>query len=96
MSRQDLIDAIAEAAEIKKTQADSALRAFEAAVTSSLKKGDNVSLVGFGTFKARKRKARTGKNPRTGATVNIPAKTVPAFTAGKKLKEALNSGGKKK
>ncbi len=96
MTRQDLIDAVAQAADIKKVQADAALRAFEEAVADTLKKGDSVALVGFGTFLARKRKARTGKNPRTGATVNIPAKTVPAFTAGKKLKDALNSAGKKK
>lgn len=89
MTRQDLIDYIAEAAELKKVQADAALRAFEEAVTGTLKKGDSVSLVGFGTFEPRKRKARMGLNPQTKETVKIPAKTVPAFKAGKKLKDAV-------
>ncbi len=95
MTRQDLIDAIAEAAEIKKTQADAALRAFEDAVSNTLKKGGSVSLVGFGTFEPRKRAARIGLNPRTGEKVKIAAKTVPAFKAGKKLRDTVNNAKKK-
>jgi DNA-binding protein HU-beta len=91
MTRQDLIDLIAEKADVKKVQADAALRAFEEAVTTELKKGGTVALVGFGTFEARKRKARTGLNPQTKEPVKIPAKTVPAFKAGKRLREAVNS-----
>lgn len=93
MTRQDLIDAIAERTDLKKVQADAALRAFEEAVTGALKKGDAVSLVGFGSFQARKRKARKGLNPQTKKPVTIPARTVPAFRAGKKLRDAV---GKKK
>lgn len=95
MTRQDLIDVIADKAEIKKTQAEVALRTLEEAIADTLKKGDTVSLVGFGTFEARQRKARVGKNPRTGEAVKIAAKTVPAFKAGKKLRDAVNNGKKK-
>jgi len=90
MNKQELIDAIAAAAGLSKAAAGRALNATTDAVTASLKKGDAVTLVGFGTFKVSKRAARTGRNPRTGAALKIAARTVPAFTAGKALKEAVN------
>jgi DNA-binding protein HU-beta len=90
MNKQELIDAIAAAAGLSKAAAGRALNATTEAVTKSLKKGDAVTLVGFGTFKVSKRAARTGRNPRTGAALKIAARTVPAFTAGKALKEAVN------
>lgn len=89
MTKGDLIDAIAGAAGITKVAAEKALNAFTEAVTKSLKKGDTVSLVGFGTFSVSKRKARKGRNPQTGKEINIPAAKVPKFKAGKGLKDAV-------
>ena len=80
---------MAKEAEITKLPAR-ALDGFEKGVTNSLKRGKKVTLVGFGTFDARKRAARTGRNPQTGATVKIPARNVVVFKAGSKLKEAIN------
>lgn len=90
MNKSDLVSAMAEAAGITKTEADKALEAFTDSVTSALKKGDKVSLVGFGTFSTSKRKARKGRNPQTGAEIQIAASTVPKFKAGKSLKDAVN------
>lgn len=90
MNKTDLIDAIAEAADISKAAAGRALDGFVDAVTGALKKGDQVSLVGFGSFSVRERAARTGRNPQTGATINIKASKTPAFKAGKALKDAVN------
>ena len=90
MSKQDLVEFIA--AETGLTKADSA-RALDATlegVKTGLKKDGKVTLVGFGTFAAKKRAARTGVNPRTGETLKISAKVVPSFKAGSKLKDALN------
>ncbi len=90
MNKTDLIDAIAESADISKAAAARALDGFVSAVTDALKKGDQVSLVGFGSFTVRERAARTGRNPQTGATINIKASKNPAFKAGKALKDAVN------
>ena len=90
MTKQDLIDAIAKASGLSKAAAARALNATTDAVTKSLKKGDPVQLVGFGTFKVSKRAARNGRNPRTGAAIKIAARKAPVFTAGKALKDALN------
>ncbi len=90
MNKTDLIDAIAESADISKAAAGRALDAFVDAVTGALKKGDQVSLVGFGSFAVRERAARTGRNPQTGATIQIKASKSPAFKAGKALKDAVN------
>ena len=90
MSKQELIEGIAEKAGLTKADAGRALDGFIASVTEALKKGDKVALVGFGTFEAKKRDARDGRNPLTGETVHIPAKVVPTFKAGSKLKDALN------
>jgi DNA-binding protein HU-beta len=90
MNKQQLIEAIATQADISKVAAAAALSAFIEAVTSELADGGSVALVGFGTFEVRDRAARVGRNPQTGAEIQIAAAKVPAFKAGKALKEALN------
>lgn len=85
MNKAELIAQIAEDASITKTQANAALDSFVDTVTKTLKKGDKVTLVGFGTFSVSKRAARTGRNPQTGATIKIKAKKVARFKAGKEL-----------
>ncbi|MBV8466172.1 MAG: HU family DNA-binding protein [Burkholderiales bacterium] len=89
MNKSELIDAIAAEAEISKAAAGKALDATIAAVTGALKKGDLVTLVGFGTFYVGERSARNGRNPRTGATIKIKAAKQPKFRAGKSLKDAV-------
>lgn len=89
MTKEELIAKMALSAGVTKVAAGNALNAFTDAVTSTLKKGKRVSLVNFGTFAVGKRKARTGRNPRTGAPLRIPAARVPKFMAGKALKSAL-------
>ncbi len=90
MNKSELIDQIAKAAGISKAAAARALDATTAAVTKSLKKGDLVTLIGFGTFYVGKRAARKGRNPRTGETIQINAANSPKFRAGKALKDAVN------
>ncbi|RUO77175.1 DNA-binding protein HU-beta [Idiomarina seosinensis] len=90
MNKSQLIDKIAAGADISKAAAGRALDSMIDAVTEALKKGDQVALVGFGTFSVRDRAARTGRNPQTGQTINIAAAKVPAFKAGKALKDAVN------
>ncbi|MBI2753417.1 MAG: HU family DNA-binding protein [Betaproteobacteria bacterium] len=90
MNKADLIEEIAQAAEISKSAAERAVDAMVAAVKSSLKKGNLVTLVGFGSFYVGRRAARVGRNPRTGAEIRIKAARVPKFRAGKALKDALN------
>lgn len=90
MNKTELIDRIAESADISKASAGRALDAALEAITDSLKQADPVALVGFGTFTVRERAARTGRNPQTGATIQIAAAKVPAFKPGKALKDALN------
>ena len=90
MNKSELIDAIAADAGLSKADAGKALGATLSAVTGALKKGDTVSLVGFGTFQVKDRAARTGRNPQTGATIQIAAAKVPGFKAGKALKDAVN------
>ena len=85
-----MIEQIAQAAEVSKSAAERAVDAMIAAVKSSLRKGDMVTLVGFGTFYVGKRKARAGRNPRTGEALKISAARVPKFRAGKALKDAIN------
>lgn len=89
MSKQALIDNMADEAGISKAQAGQALDAFVDFIKESLARGDSVSLVGFGTFERRERSARTGRNPQTGEELRIPASRVPAFKAGKALKDAV-------
>ena len=90
MNKSELIDSIAQAADISKAAAERALDGTVAAITSSLKNGDMVTLVGFGTFHVGQRAARSGRNPRTGETIEIKASKVPKFRAGKALKDAVN------
>ncbi len=90
MNKSELVDSIAAAAGLSKADAGRALDAFVKSVTKALKRGDTVSLVGFGTFSVRKRAARMGRNPRTGQTIRIAASKNPAFKAGKALKDAVN------
>ena len=90
MNKQELISAMAEKANLSKKDAVAALNAFVAAVEGALVKGDKVQLVGFGGFEVRERAARTGRNPQTGAEMKIDAAKVPAFKAGKALKDLIN------
>ncbi len=90
MNKSELIDAIAEAANLTKADAGRALDGAVAAVTGALKAGDAVTLVGFGTFSVKERAARTGRNPQTGKEIKIKASKTPSFKAGKGLKDAVN------
>ena len=90
MNKSELISAIAEAADLTKADSGRALDATITAITESLKSGDPVTLIGFGTFEVRDRAARTGRNPRTGEAIQIKASRNPAFKAGKALKDAVN------
>jgi DNA-binding protein HU-beta len=90
VNKSELIDQIAKQADISKAAAGRALDATVGAVTTAMKKGGMVTLVGFGTFYVGKRSARSGRNPRTGATIKIRAAKVPKFRAGKALKDAVN------
>ena len=90
MNKGDLIDKIAGATHISKTQADAAIDSFVDGVTAALKKGDRVTLVGFGTFSTFQRKARNGRNPQTGAVIKIASRKVAKFTPGVDLKKAVN------
>ena len=90
MNKTELIDAMADAAEISKAAAGKALDGLVDAVVAALKKGEPVSLVGFGTFSVRERAARSGRNPKTGETITIAASRVASFKAGKALKDAVN------
>lgn len=90
MNKTELIDAVADEAEVSKAEAGRAVDAVISSITKALKKGDTVTLVGFGTFQVRKRAARTGRNPKTGDTIKIAASKNPAFKAGKALKDAVN------
>lgn len=90
MNKSELIDQVAKHADISKAAADRALAATFNAVRNAMKKGDMVTLVGFGTFYVGKRNARNGRNPRTGVTIKIKAARVPKFRAGQALKDAVN------
>jgi len=90
MNKSELIDAIAAEADVPKAQAGRVLDAMVNVVGDTLAKGDQVSLVGFGTFLVREREARTGRNPRTGQTIQIAASKTPSFKAGKALKDRVN------
>ena len=90
MNKAELIDAVAAAADISKASATRAVDAVIDNITSALKKNDQVTLVGFGTFTVRSRAARTGRNPQTGASIEIKASKVPGFKPGKALKDAVN------
>ena len=90
MNKQELIDFVAKKADLPKTKAQSAIEAIFEGIKTTLKKGGEVRLVGFGTFSVAKRAATTGRNPRTGEAIKIPASKQPKFKAGKELKDAVN------
>jgi len=90
MNKESLVKEVAEQAGVTKADASKAVGAIFDAIRGSLKKGEPVSLIGFGSFKVSKRNARTGRNPRTGEPISIPKTIVPSFSAGKALKEAIN------
>ena len=90
MNKTELINQIAESADISKKSAGDALQAFMAAVTETMKKGDKLSLIGFGSFSVTKRPARTCRNPQTGKSMKVPAKNVVKFKVGSKLSDAVN------
>ena len=90
MNKSELIDAVAETADLSKADATRALDAVISAISGALKNGDQVSVVGFGTFLVRQRAARTGRNPQTGEEIQIAAANVPAFKPGKALKDNVN------
>jgi len=90
MNKAELIDAVASSADLSRSSATQAVDAVVDTITESLRNGDSVTLVGFGTFEVRDRAARTGRNPQTGAEIQIKASKAPAFKAGKALKDAVN------
>ncbi|HNX93035.1 MAG: DNA-binding protein HBsu [Firmicutes bacterium] len=90
MNKTELISEVAQKANITKKDADKIVNAFFTTVETALKAGDKVQLVGFGTFEVRERQARKGRNPQTGQEISIPATKVPAFKAGKALKDAVD------
>lgn len=90
MNKADLIETVSGDAGLSKADASRAVESVLSAITGALKDGRQVSLVGFGTFGVKKRAARTGRNPRTGEVIEIPASNVPGFRAGKALKDAVN------
>ncbi len=90
MNKTELVDAVAEQADLTKAAAARAVEAALDAISGSLAKGDQVALIGFGTFLVRDRAARSGRNPRTGETIEIAAAKIPSFKAGKALKDAVN------
>jgi DNA-binding protein HU-beta len=89
MNKQELINGIAARTELTKKDVTTVVEGFLSEVTEALESGDKVQLIGFGTFETRKRSARKGRNPQTGAEIDIPETKVPAFKAGKKLKDAV-------
>ena len=90
MNKSELIEAVADAADLSKASAGRAVDAVLGSITSALQEGEQVSLVGFGTFSIRERAARTGRNPQTGQTIQIKAAKIPSFKAGKALKDAVS------
>ena len=90
MNKSDLVNAVAEKANVSKKVADASVAAVFETIKGGLAKGEKVQLIGFGTFETRKRAARKGRNPQTGKEMKIAAKTVPAFKAGKALKDVVN------
>lgn len=90
MNKAELIDSVASSANLSKADATRAVESVLSTISRTLARGDSVALVGFGTFTVKNRAARAGRNPKTGATIQIPASRVPGFKAGKALKDAVN------
>lgn len=89
MNKMDLVNKVAEMANLKKKDAEMAVNGVFAAIEEALAAGDKVQIIGFGTFETRSRSARSGRNPQTGESISIPASTVPAFKPGNRLKESI-------
>ncbi len=89
MNKEQLVERVAQQTGLSKKEVNAALDATLGAITAALRRGEKVTLVGFGTFQVRERKAREGRNPQTGERIRIPARRVPAFTAGKELRSAV-------
>lgn len=89
MNKMELVNKVAEKTGLKKSQAESAVNSVFNAIEEALAAGEKVQVIGFGTFETRKRSARSGRNPQTGATIDIPESVVPAFKAGNKLKDVI-------
>ncbi len=92
MTKAELVDKVAEAVQLPKNQTEAVITSFLQAIMEALYEGNKIELRGFGSFRPRQRQARQGRNPRTGATIQTPAKTVPAFTPGKAFKETMQTG----
>lgn len=92
MTKADLISSVAKEAKITKAEAERAVNAVTATVVKALKRGDKITLIGFGTFSVARRRARTGRNPRTGQTIKIPARKTAKFKPGKALRQAAGNG----
>ncbi len=90
MNKAELIDAVAASTGLSKADATRSVESVLSTISGTLSRGDSVALVGFGTFQVKQRAARTGRNPKTGAAIQIPASKVPSFKAGKALKDAVN------
>ena len=90
MNKEELVQEVAKSAKVSQKEAAEVINSFMATVQTAVSKGKKVTLVGFGTWEARKRAARTGRNPQTGKAIKIAAKTVPVFSAGKKFKDTVN------
>ncbi len=90
MNKSQLIDAVASKSGLTKADTEKSFKAFVETISEEMGKGESITLIGFGTFLVRDRKARTGRNPRTGETIQIKASKIPAFKAGKALKDAVN------
>lgn len=90
LMKDDIINSVVDKTGLSKKDAGAAVEAFTSTIQDALKKGDSIGLIGFGTFEVRTRAAREGRNPQTGAALKIPKKKVPAFKAGKKLKDAVS------
>jgi integration host factor subunit beta len=91
MTKADLVEEVAKAVDVPKKDAERIVKTVFESVTNALHRGEKIELRGFGSFRLRERKARIGRNPKTGETVNVPSKKVPYFKAGKELKELINS-----
>jgi len=91
MTKADLVEAVAEATELSRRSSEQVVTVFFDSIVESLCRGDKVELRGFGTFRLRHRRARTGRNPKTGESVHVPAKAVPFFKPGKELRRLVNS-----
>ncbi len=90
MKKADLVEEVANAVDVPKKSAEKIVKTVFQSITQALHRGEKIELRGFGSFRLRERKARIGRNPKTGETVNVPAKKVPYFKAGKELKELIN------